>query len=233
MKLKNRLSALAIALACASSLSAATLSYTLSGSGISGSLGGTSFSNANWSITAIANSSAAQFLSQGAQGGAIWAPVWYQEVTPTISITGGGLSSPLTATLTASGSGKWFLESRDYSVFGPSTNQAAVGFFYSGSGAVMDGNGAYVDSLSSFNNLQSLGTFSGKSGFDQGSASLTYFLTSAGNLSLASGVSGIAGGTLVTSSVSVPEGGISVVSLGLALAGLFRLRRRLQIRSAA
>lgn len=224
MKLRNSLPALALALACAGSLSAATLSYTLSGGGISGSLGTTSFNNANWSITATANSSAAQFLPQG---GSIWAPVWYQEVTPTISITGGGLSAPLTATLTTSGSGKWFLESRDYSVFGPSSNQAGVGFFYGESGAVMEGNGAYVDSLSSFNNLQTVGTFNGLSGFDTGSGTVPYFLTSAGQLSISSPVSGIAGGTLVTSSVSVPEAGSSVVSLGLALAGLGLLRRRL------
>jgi len=43
---------------------AALLSYTLSGGLISGTLGGTPFTAANWTITATANSSAAQFLPQ-------------------------------------------------------------------------------------------------------------------------------------------------------------------------
>ena len=226
MKLKKILHAAAMAGLCSVSVSAANLTYSLSGGQITGTLGGTAFTNANWTITATANSSTAQFLAQGSNGGDIWASVYYQAVTPTITITFG--SSVLTATLTATGAGQWFLESRDYSVFG-TPNDGAIGFFYPVNGIVERGNGAYMGGIIGFNNLQTLGTINGTSGFDRGSGGINYFPTSAGNLVITT-VSQAAG-TFVTagaaSSASVPEES-SVASLGLALAGLYQLRRRLQ-----
>lgn len=193
------------------------LSYTLSGGLISGTLGGTPFTAANWTITATANSSAAQFLPQNSgTGGPIWAPVWYQTVTPTISIASG--TSVLTATLT--GTGQWFLESRDYSVFG-TPNDGAVGFFYSTSG-VEEGNGAYIGGLIGFNNLQTTGTVNGQSGFDSGSGGILGFPTSVGRLFIASDTG--AAGTFVT---AVPEPSACYMALvGLAYGGYSAWRRR-------
>jgi len=227
MKLKKILHAAAMAGLCSVSVSAANLTYSLSGGQITGTLGGTPFTNANWTITATADSSTAQFLAQGSNGGAIWAPVYYQAVTPTITITFG--SSVLTATLTETGAGQWFLESRDYSIFSDPNYTGAIGFFYAVSGIVEDGSGAYIGGIIGFNNLQTPGTINGTSGFDNGSGGINYFPTSAGNLVITTG--GNAAGTFVTagaaSSASVPEES-SVASLGLALAGLYQLRRRLQ-----
>jgi len=196
---------------------AALLSYTLSGGLISGTLGGTPFTAANWTITATANSSAAQFLPQNSgTGGPIWAPVWYQTVTPAISIASG--TSVLTATLT--GTGQWFLESRDYSVFG-TPNDGAVGFFYSTSG-VEGGNGAYIGGLIGFNNLQTTGTVNGQSGFDNGSGGILGFPTSVGDLFIASDTG--AAGTFVT---AVPEPSTCAMALaGIACGGHSVLRRR-------
>jgi len=202
------------------------LSYTLSGGLISGTLGGTPFTAANWTITATANSSAAQFLPENSgTGGSIYAPVWYQTVTPAISIASG--SSVLTATLT--GTGQWFLESRDYSVFG-TPNDGAVGFFYSRIGEVEDGSGAYVGGLIGLNNLQTTGTVNGQGGFDNGSGGIVGFSTSAGELVIASDTG--AAGTFVTVApevTAVPE--IDPSSLGSVLAlvlgslGLLERRR--------
>ena len=193
------------------------LSYTLTGGLISGTLGGTPFTAANWTITATANSSAAQFLPQNSgTGGPIWAPVWYQTVTPAISIASG--SSVLTATLT--GTGQWFLESRDYSVFGP-PNDGAIGFFYSLTG-VEQGGGAYVAGLIGFNNLQTTGTVSGQSGFDNGSEGNLGFSTSVGQLFITSDTG--AAGTFVT---AVPEPSTYAMALaGLACGGYSMFRRR-------
>ena len=194
------------------------LSYTLSGGLISGTLGGTPFTAANWTITATANSSAAQFLPQNSgTGGLIWAPVWYQTVTPAISIASG--TSVLTATLT--GTGQWFLESRDYSVFG-TPNEGAVGFFYSTIGEVEEGNGAYIGGLIGFNNLQTTGTVNGQSGFDNGTGGILGFFTSVGELFIASDTR--AAGTFVT---AVPEPSTACFALaGLACGGYSFFRRR-------
>jgi len=224
MKLKKILHAAAMAGLCSVSVSAANLTYSLSGGQITGTLGSTTFTNANWTITATADSSTAQFLPE--DGVDIWAPVYYQAVTPTITITFG--SSVLTATLTANGMGQWFLESRDYSIYG-TPNDGGIGFFYAVNGIVEEGNGAYIGGIIGFNNLQTLGTINASSGFDGGSGGINYFPTSAGNLFITA--DSHAAGTFVTagaaSSASVPEES-SVASLGLALAGLYQLRRRLQ-----
>ena len=191
---------------------AESLSYTLTGGLISGTLGETPFTNANWSITATANSSSAQFLQLSNE---IWAPVWYQSVTPAISIS--SASSVLTATL--SGDGQWFLESRDYSAF--STNERGIGFFFSKAG-VENGNGAYGQFFEFvLNDLQTTGTINGVSGFDTGAAGDIGFSTSVGQLFITSNTQ--AAGTFATSAsaftTSAPEPGQVAASL-LLLSGI-------------
>ncbi len=201
---------------------AASISYTLTGGLISGSLGGTAFSAANWTITATTASSAAQFLPQDSgTGGSIWAPLWYQAVTPVISIVSG--SSVLTATLTGTGAGQWFLDSRDYSVFG-TPNDGGLGFFYSRTGAVMDGNGAYVGGQIGFNDLQTTGTVNGQSGFDNGNGPTPGFYTSVGDLFITSDTQ--AAGTFVAQVSAVPEPSSHLALLGLVSSGLLLRRRR-------
>ena len=118
-------------------------------------------------------------------------------MTPAISIASG--SSVLTATLTVTGTGQWFLESRDYSVFG-TPNDGGVGFFYSRIGEVAEGNGAYVGGLIGFNNLQTTGTVNGQSGFDNGSGGIPGSSTSVGELFITSDTG--AAGTFTVSGAS-------------------------------
>ena len=206
MTRKNTLVAFALCLAVFASPSTARaelLTYTVTGGKITGSLGGTPFTNADWSITATANSSSAQYLPFVGGSDPIWAPVWYQLVTPTISIQNG--SSVLSANLT--GAGQWTLESRDYSVFG-TPNDGAIGFFYSTTG-VEQGSGAYIGGLIGFNDLQTAGTVSGNSGFD-----ILPYDTSVGTLLISS--AGSDAGTYTAASAAVPE--IDPAGMGAVLA---------------
>lgn len=216
MASKSTLVAFALCLAAFASPSiskAGLLTYTVAGGKISGSLNGTSFSDADWSITATADSSSAQYL---AVGGPIYAPVWYQSVTPTISIQDG--LTVLSATL--GGSGQWTLESRDYSIFG-TPNDGAIGFFYSTTG-VEQGNGAYIGGLIGFNDLQTAGNVSGDSGFDTQS-----YDTSVGTLVIST--DSRAPGTYTAASSAVPEidpaGMGSVLALVTGALGLLERRR--------
>ena len=206
------------AFASPSMAKAGLLTYTVTGGKISGSLNGTSFTNADWSITATADSSSAQYLPfSSPDGDPIYAPIWYQSVTPTISIQDG--SSVLSANLT--GTGQWTLESRDYSIFG-TPNDGAIGFFYSTTG-VEQGNGAYIAGLIGFNNLQTAGAVNNTSGFD----TLSY-TTSVGALVISAG--GSAAGTYTAASSAVPEidpaTGSSALSLVAGVMAMIEQRRR-------
>ena len=103
---------------------AALMNYTLDGgnSTISGSVGGTSFTNESWTMTATADSNQVQSgtVSDGTPTGQL--PVYFLPTTVTLWI--GGTSSPV-ATVTmsnyTSGSSSfvWGVFSADYSIFFP------------------------------------------------------------------------------------------------------------------
>jgi hypothetical protein len=185
-----------------------TFTYTETGGNISGSLNGTNFSDATWTITATADPSTATFYP--ATGG-LYAPVWAIFVTPTLTITSG----PTILSATLSG---WDVESRDYS-FNPPSIAAAIMFADAnadGRAGVEQDFAAYTTGTSAnFNNLQSPGIFTGTSDFDNQT-----FATSAGSL-IVSSDSGQPG---IFNISSVPEPstlGLSVLG-GLGLLASFR-----------
>ena len=211
------------AFASPSMANAGLLTYTVTGGKISGSLNGTSFNNADWSITATADSSSARYLVAGSPSGGTdltLVPMWYQSVTPTISIQDG--SSVLSANLT--GTGQWTLESRDYSIYG-TPNDATIGFFYSTDG-VQYGNGAYISGLIGFNNLQTAGTVNGTTGLN-GFFAQSY-TTSVGDLVISTDTA--AAGTYTAASSAVPEidpaTGSSALSLVAGVLAMIEQRRR-------
>ncbi len=220
--------AIALGLAAAShSAQAAILQYTLSGGTgtITGTLGGTPFSAANWSITATADSANSAFYAAGQSNGVAavpgpgtnqtFAPVYY--ITTFVSapvITIGTGPSALTATLLNFG-----IESRDYR-FG--NGDAAANLFSSQLDGVEYGPNIYVDgTFAAFNDLKSIGTFTGPSGFD-----VNTFGTSSGNLVATSSTVG-AGGTfqISASSTAVPEPGTFLPAAALVMGALLRRRR--------
>jgi len=166
--------------------------YTESGGNISGTLNGTNFSNASWSIMAEADPSNATYYPAGQN---IWTPCYaitnfsYQ---PFITIKSG--SNILTATLI-----NFDIESRNY-YFNTSPNEKAAIMFADVSSGVEQGSAAYLTGNSSnFNNLGVIGTFLGISDFDK-----TTFHTSAGDLIITSD-SGVAGTFQVSTAVPEPS----------------------------
>lgn len=214
------IAALGIVLCCLGPAGATTLQYQATGGAISGTLGGTAFSNATWTITAYADPASAVHYMNGDLGGTIYAPVWSLSTTAYLTIVGS--SGTLTATLSG-----WDIESRDYSLFG--TAHASVnGFFDSfadGNAGVEQGSGAYVQNNAAsnpsvFNDLAAVGAFPAGSGFDV----LTY-ATSAGVLALSA--DSMAAGTFTISAASapVPEPATAAL-LGIGLVMLAGIGRR-------
>ena len=217
---------------------AALMNYTLDGgnSTISGSVGGTSFTNESWTMTATADSNQVQSgtVSDGTPSGA---PVYFLPTTVTLWI--GGTSSPV-ATVTmsnyTSGSSSfvWGVFSADYSnlpaasVFPPFAGGAGFGpadlsttpNWTSGPGAAVIAGGALGAPLWIFNDL---------SYSEVWSAWGTFFLddsvthqTSGGLLTLTNVTNGTGGIWAITNASAVPGGGVAV----LLAAGASRRRRR-------
>ena len=136
--------ALACLLASPLAANASTLSYTGTGGVISGSLNGTPFSNASWSITGTGDPTN---VVSGTLSDAP-APYYFLAMAPQLTLrTDGG--STLSATLLASGSnGQMGVLSADYSFFSPGF--AALVFYElnAPTGIGLQGFGLY-------NNLQS------------------------------------------------------------------------------
>ena len=221
---------------------AALMNYTLDGgnstispggnSTISGSVGGTSFTNESWTMTATADSNQVQSgtLNDGTPSGA---PVYFLPTTVTLWI--GGTSSPV-ATVTmsnyTSGSSSfvWGVFSADYSnVFPPFAGGAGFGpldlsttpNWTSGPCAVVIAGGALGGPLWIFNDL---------SYSEVWSAWGTFFLDSSvthqtsGGLLVLTDVNGDGsnGTWAITNASAVPGGGVAV----LLAAGASRRRRR-------
>ena len=220
---------------------AALMNYTLDGgnstispggnSTISGSVGGTSFTNESWTMTATADSNQVQSgtLNDGTPTGL---PVYFLPTTVTLWI--GGTSSPV-ATVTmsnyTSGSSSfvWGVFSADYSsVLGPAAGGAGFAPFdlsttpdwTSGPGAGAIGSGARGAPLQIFNDLSYSEVWSAWGTFFLDD-SVTY-QTSGGLLVLTDVSNGANGTWTIANASAVPGGGVAV----LLAAGVVRRRRR-------
>lgn len=212
---------------------AALMNYTLDGgnSTISGSVGGTSFTNESWTMTATADSNQVQSgtVSDGTPSGA---PVYFLPTTVTLWI--GGTSSPVaTVTMSNYTSGSsifvWGVFSADYTnVFGSGAGGAGFGpldlsttpNWTDGYGAAVIAGGALGGPLWIFNDL---------SYSEVWSAWGTFFLddsvthqTSGGLLTLTNVTNGTSGTWTIANASAVPGGGVAV----LLAAGASRRRRR-------
>ena len=210
---------------------AALMNYTLDGgnSTISGSVGGTSFTNESWTMTATADSNQVQSgtVNFGTPAGAYFVPT-------TVTLWVGGTSSPV-ATVTmsnyTSGSNSlvWGVFSADYSsVFGPAAGGAGFAPFdlsttpdwTSGAGAGAIGSGARGAPLQIFNDLSYSEVWSAWGTFFLDD-SVTY-QTSGGLLVLTDVSNGANGTWTIANASAVPGGGVAV----LLAAGVVRRRRR-------
>jgi hypothetical protein len=212
---------------------AALMNYTLDGgnSTISGSVGGTNFTNESWTMTATADSSLVQNGTFSGLGGAI--PTYFLPTTVALWI--GGTSSPV-ATVTmsnyTSGSSSfvWGVFSADYSsVLGSAAGGAGFGpldlsttpNWTGGPGAAVIASGALGGPLWIFNDL---------SYSEVWSAWGTFFLDSSvthqtsGGLLVLTDVNGDGsnGTWTIANASAVPGGGVAV----LLAAGVVRRRRR-------
>jgi hypothetical protein len=220
---------------------AALMNYTLDGgnstispggnSTISGSVGGTSFTNESWTMTATADSN--QVQSGTVNDGTTPAGAYFLPTTVTLWI--GGTSSPV-ATVTmsnyTSGSSSfvWGVFSADYSsVFGPAAGGAGFGpldlsttpNWTGGAGAAAIASGALGGPLWIFNDLSYSEVWSAWGTFFLDS-SVTY--QTSGGLLVLTDVSGDGsnGTWTIANASAVPGGGVAV----LLAAGAVRRRRR-------
>ena len=136
---------------------ASTLTYTATGGIITGTLGGTPFTNATWSITGTADPTN---VVSGTISGPVSLPFNFLAMTPLLTITTG--SSTLQATVVTTGS-----TGQQVGVFSADFGALLSGYTSTGFG-YLDGNGSTTDnsiSLAGFGlytNLQS--PFSGSGG---------------------------------------------------------------------
>ncbi len=205
---------------------AALMNYTLDGgnSTISGSVGGTNFTNESWTMTATADSSLVQNGTFSGLGGAI--PTYFLPTTVTLWI--GGTSSPV-ATVTmsnyTSGSNSfvWGVFSNDTSAtygqgrhasgFSPA-DLSTTPYWTASTGAGV--NNYFGGTPGIYNDLSASGIWTGVSFIWSTDKN---YMTSGGTLVL-TGVSSGANGTWTIA--AVPGGGVAV----LLAAGAVRRRRR-------
>ncbi len=125
------------------------LSYTLNGGNITGTLNGVAFSNASYTLTAVADTAN---LTTGVYGGIF--PYYFIPAT-TVTITVGGLTPVDFTTLV------WGPISIDYSAI-LGAGAGGIGFY--DSGFTTSGFGMIAASGGLYNNLSSPGSFTGLSG---------------------------------------------------------------------
>ena len=193
---------------------ASTLTYTATGGLITGTLNGTPFTGATWSITGTADPT--NVVSGSVFNGLV--PYNFLAMTPFLTITSG--SSTLTATLVTSGSGNQQVGafSMDFNAISPGLS-ADVFAYLNGDGS-SDGFGMGQARTGLYTTLQS--PFSGF-GTQNSGITGTYF-TDIGPMVISGNTDQAA-----TFTVSlVPEPSSAAPSLGLIAAGVF-FRRRKQV----
>lgn len=114
------------AMAFASPASAALVTYTASGSSITGTLGGTGFTDASWTITGAADSGSVQTGVIPGVGSAFV----YNFVNPSITVT--DATNTWTAELLDVGGVNWGVTSIDYSTFADPFSVSGFATFTSG-----------------------------------------------------------------------------------------------------
>ena len=191
--------------------SQALLVYSAEGSSISGSLGGVSFADAGWRITATADETQSQLTSFTVPNTGTF-NLWWLTVTPRVRIQ--TLASVLEADLLPSSNFRWLALSGTFPV-GPTPK---IGFVYTTPFFNPETAAGVFEVPGSFVNLRSPASFSGQSIFEANT-----FATSAGPLVISS--SPTVPGTFRIDPVPGPLP-------ALAVAGAFswcrRLRRRLE-----
>jgi hypothetical protein len=208
---------------------AALMNYTLDGgnSTISGSVGGTNFTNESWTMTATADSSLVQNGTFSGLGGAI--PTYFLPTTVALWI--GGTSSPV-ATVTmsnyTSGSNSfvWGVFSSDTSAtygqgrhasgFSPA-DLSTTPYWTASTGAGV--NNYFGGTPGIYNDLSASGIWTGVSFIWSTDKN---YMTSGGTLVLTGVSSGANGTWTIANASAVPGGGVAV----LLAAGAVRRRRR-------
>ncbi|MEB3333757.1 MAG: hypothetical protein VKP70_02100 [Cyanobacteriota bacterium] len=189
----------------------ALLVYSAAGSGISGTLGGTAFVDASWSMTATADETLATFSSFTAPGLGTF-DLWWLPVSPRVTIQ--TMASLLEADLLPQNPYRWLALSGTFPV-GPTPK---IGFVYTTPFFNPETAAGVFGVPGSFVNLQSPISFAGSSVFEAHSFPST------------------AGALVISSSVEVP--GVFRIDPvpgplpALALAGAFSWSRRLRARVA-
>ena len=210
--------ALASMLAAASAADASTLTYTATGGIITGTLGGTPFTDATWSITGTADPTTVVF---GTMVSIVTIPFNFLAMTPLLTITTG--SSTLQATIVTDGS-----IGQQVGVFSADFGALASGYSVDGFG-YLQGDGSTinialgVEGLGLYTNLQSSFLGSGSQATNDFNTDVGLFvMTQDYNQGATFTVSG-------GSPSSVPEidpnGLESVLALVLGLLGLLERRR--------
>ena len=204
------LAVLASAAFSSSAEGVSTMTYTATGGLISGTIGGTPFINATWTITADGDAGAVQSALLVLPTATI--PYYYVPVAPVLTIDD-GISTPWVANLLDSGPWTWNAVSLDYAILAPLLGVS--GFMELAAGTA--GQGALVMGPLGYNNLASELSFTGTSIFGDGNT----YPTSLGDLDITS--DGRGPGTFIIT--AVPETSTTVPTLALIAGGLM-LRRR-------
>ena len=194
--------------------SQALLVYTAAGANITGSLGGTSFSNATWELSATADEGLSSFVSFPGPGGGEFR-LWSLPVAPLVRINSSG--TVLQAALQSDATYHWLALSGTFPV-GPTPK---IGFVYTNSSFNPETAAGVVRVEGSFVDLRSPVAFSGPSLFET-TALLGPFPSSAGPLTITA--SSPALGVFRIEPVPAP---LPVLSVAGAFSWSRKLRRRL------
>ncbi|MEB3303592.1 MAG: hypothetical protein VKK99_03250 [Cyanobacteriota bacterium] len=187
--------------------------YSATGANITGSLGGTAFSNSSWELTATADEALATFNSFPGPGMGQF-NLWSLPVSPTVRIT--SMGTVLEAALLPGSSYNWLALSGTFPI-GPTPK---IGFVYTNAAFNPETAAGVVNVPGSYVNLQLPVNFTGLSLFET-TALLGPFPSSAGPLTITS--SRPAQGTFRIDPVPTP-------GPALAIWGVFSWSRKLRRR---